>query len=133
MVAAFRSRTGASRQILVAALERRFELLLSVPLILEYEAVLNRPEHLAASGLTNRDVERVLDALSAVATPVKLAFRWRPRMRDPNDDMVLETAANAHAEAIVTFNRRDFEAAEKTFGCAVLLPGAALQRIRRNP
>jgi putative PIN family toxin of toxin-antitoxin system len=132
IVAAFRSRTGASRQILLAALEQRFELLLSVPLILEYEAVLNRPEHLAASALTNRDVDRVLDALAAVAKPVKLAFRWRPRLRDPNDDMVLETAVNGNAGAIVTFNQRDFEEAKKGFACTVLLPVAAPRQIGRN-
>jgi len=133
MVAAFRSRSGASRQILLAALDRRVELLLSVPLILEYEAVLLRPEHLAASGLNRLEVERVLDDLAAVAKPVRLAFRWRPRLRDPNDDMVLETALNGNAGAIVTFNQRDFEEAKRSFGCAVLLPAAALQQIRSNP
>jgi putative PIN family toxin of toxin-antitoxin system len=133
MVAAFRSQRGASRQILLAALACRFELLLSVPLILEYEAVLNRPEHLAASGLTSREVERVLDDIAAVAKPVKLSFRWRPRLRDPNDDMVLETAVNGNADAIVTFNQRDFEKAKRSFGCAVLLPAAALQQIWRSP
>jgi putative PIN family toxin of toxin-antitoxin system len=133
MVAAFRSQIGASRQILLAAVARRFELLLSVPLVLEYEAVLNRPEHLAASGLTSVEVEHVLDDLAAVAKPVKLAFRWRPRLRDPNDDMVLETAVNGNADAIVTFNQRDFEEAKRSFACAVLLPAVALQQIRRNP
>ena len=133
MVAAFRSRRGASRQILLCALARRFELLLSVPLLLEYEAVLNRPEHLAARGLTSLEVGRVLDDLAAVAKPVKLAFRWRPRLRDPNDDMVLETAVNGNARAIVTFNLRDFEEAKESFGCAVLLPAAALQQIWRSP
>lgn len=133
MVAAFRSQRGASRQILLAALARRFDLLLSVPLILEYEAVLNRPEHLAASGLISREVDRVLDDIAAVSKPVKLAFRWRPRLRDPNDDMVLETAVNGNADAIVTFNQRDFEEAKRSFGCAVLLPAAALQQIWRSP
>lgn len=132
MVAAFRSQRGASRQILLGALARRFELLLSVPLILEYEAVLNRPEHLVASGLNSLEVERVLDDIAAVAKPVKLAFRWRPRLRDPNDDMVLETAVNGHGGAIVTFNRRDFEDAQRSFGCIVPSPAAALQRIGRS-
>lgn len=131
MVAALRSAHGASRQLLLAALDHRFELLLSVPLILEYEAVLTRPEHLAACGLTVDEVGVVLDDVAAQATPVRLAFRWRPRLRDPNDDMVLETAINGGAEAIVTFNRRDFVAGIAGFDCIVLLPGVALQRIRR--
>jgi putative PIN family toxin of toxin-antitoxin system len=132
VVAALRSKEGASRQVLLAALARRFELALSVPLVLEYEAVLNRPEHLLASGLTARDIERVLDDLVAIATPIKLAFRWRPRLRDPKDDMVLETAVNGHAHAIVTFNSRDFAVATPTFGCAVLSPLEVLLQIRRG-
>jgi putative PIN family toxin of toxin-antitoxin system len=132
IVAAFRSRRGASRVILLAALERRFDLLLSVPLILEYEAVLNRPEHLAASGLTSLEVAQVLDDVAAIAKPVKLAFRWRPILRDPNDDMVLETAVNGNADAIVTFKQGDFEQAKRSFGCSVLLPAAALQQIWRS-
>lgn len=134
LVAALRSSKGASRQLLLGALNHRFELLLSVPLILEYEAVLTRPEHLAACGLSGKEVERVLDDLASVARPVRLAFRWRPRLPDPNDDMVLETAVNGNANAIVTFNQRDFEETTMSFACAVILPGVALQKIRRpNP
>src|SRR5712691_1438301 len=141
LVAALRSSRGASRQLLLGALDRRFELLLSVPLILEYEAVLTRPEHLAACGLRCEEIERFLDDLASVARPVRLAFRWRPRLSDPNDDMVLETAVNGNADAIVTFNQRDFKETRRGWGavgaysppnidCAVILPGAALQQMR---
>jgi predicted nucleic acid-binding protein len=132
MVAALRSERGASRQLLLAALNRQFELLLSVPLILEYETVLSRPEHLAACRLSSAEVGRVLDDLAAVARPVRLAFRWRPRLSDPNDDMVLETAINGSASAIVTFNRRDFVAGTNAFRCAVISPAVALQEIRSS-
>lgn len=131
MVAALRSDRGASRQLLLAALNRQFELLLSVPLMLEYEAVLTRSQHLAACGLSSDDVGHVLDDLAVVATPVRLAFRWRPRLADPDDDMVLETAINGRARAIVTFNQRDFADVGNDFNCAVILPAAALQQIRR--
>lgn len=130
VVAALRSDGGASRQLLLDALNRRFELLLSVPLILEYEAVLTRPQHLAACGLSSADVGRVLDDMAAVARPVRLAFRWRPRLSDPDDDMVLETAINGSATAIVTFNQRDFSSGIKGFSCAVILPATALLKMR---
>jgi putative PIN family toxin of toxin-antitoxin system len=130
VVAALRSDRGASRQLLLAALNRQFELLLSVPLILEYESVLTRPEHLEACGLTRAEVGQVLDDLAATATPVRLAFRWRPQLADPDDDMILETAVNGGASAIVTFNQRDFVAGTRAFDCEVLLPGAALYQIR---
>jgi putative PIN family toxin of toxin-antitoxin system len=130
MVAALRSDRGASRQLLLTALNRQFELLLSVPLMLEYEAVLTRPQHLAACGLSSAEVAHILDDLAAVARPVRLAFRWRPRLPDPDDDMVLETAINGRASAIVTFNRRDFADAGKDFDCAIILPATALRQIR---
>ncbi len=130
MVAALRSDRGASRQLLLAALDRQFELLLSVSLMLEYEAVLTRAQHLAACGLSSAEIGRVLDDLAAVARPVRLAFRWRPRLPDPDDDMVLETAINGSASAIVTFNQRDFAKAGKDFNCAIILPATALRQIR---
>jgi putative PIN family toxin of toxin-antitoxin system len=134
LVASLRSSLGASRQLLLAALDGRFELLLSVPLILEYEAVLTRPEHLSACGLTGREIERILDDLASVARPVKLAFRWRPRLVDPNDDMVLETAVNGSAHAIVTFNQSDFEGTSAALQCDVIAPRTAIQNVRRlNP
>lgn len=130
MVAAFRSDAGASRQILLAALDRRFEMLLSVPLLFEYEAVLSRPEHLAASGASTEDVGAVLDEFAAVGKRVRLAFRWRPALPDANDDMVLETAVNGQADAIVTFNEQDFNPIAARFGCRVMRPGKFLSLLR---
>jgi putative PIN family toxin of toxin-antitoxin system len=109
VVAALRSAAGASRQLLVAALEKRFELLLSVPLLIEYEAVLTRKEHLKAAGLKAGEVMELLDALAMVSEPVVPHFRWRPLLRDPNDDMVFEVAFNGQADVLVTFNKRDFQ------------------------
>jgi len=53
---------------------------------------------------------------------------WRPYLRDPKDEMVLETAVAGGCDAIVTYNRRDFVGAEK-FGIQVLSPKAFLQQI----
>jgi predicted nucleic acid-binding protein len=128
MVAAIRSDAGASRRLLVAGLQRRLILLASVPLLIEYQAVLTRLEHLAASGLATDDVNILLDAVAAVAEPVRLAFLWRPIARDPDDDMVLEAAVNGRADALVTFNIRDFTGAAERFGIAVISPGEAVRR-----
>jgi putative PIN family toxin of toxin-antitoxin system len=110
MVAAIRSDAGASRRVLQAFLERQrgLTLLVSVPLLFEYEAVMTRPEHLRAARLSLADVSVLLDAVAATAEPVRLAYLWRPALRDVDDDMVLETAVNGAADGIVTFNRRDF-------------------------
>jgi putative PIN family toxin of toxin-antitoxin system len=126
MIAAIRSDSGASRQLIRLCLQQRCTLLISVPLVVEYEAVMTRPEHLATAGLTASDVGSLLDAIVMVGKPVRLAFLWRPMLKDPNDDMVLETAVNGQAHRIVTFNRRDFGNVAQRFGIAVCLPGETL-------
>jgi putative PIN family toxin of toxin-antitoxin system len=134
MVAAIRSDTGASRRLLVEALEDRFVMLVSVPLLIEYEAVMTRQEHLAASRLSVRDVKALLDAaVAAVAEPVRLDFLWRPVLNDADDDMVLETAVNGRADAIVTFNRRHFASVRKQFGIDALPPAEAVRRLEHRP
>ena len=132
MVAAFRSNRGASRQLLLAALARRFELLLSVPLMLECEAVLTRVEQLSAFGIGRREVAHVLDDVASIGRPVRLAYRWRPQLPDAKDDMVLETAVNGSADAVVTFNMADFVAMSDKFDCRVMLPRAALLELGRK-
>lgn len=120
VVAGVRSDSGLSRRLLVSALNRRFALLLSTPLMLEYESVLMRADHLTAAGVTAGEVTELLDALSIVGALVYLDFRWRPMLPDPNDDMVIETAVNGSADLLVTFNTRDFAVARKNFGVRVV-------------
>lgn len=129
LVAALRSDQGASRQLVMAALDRRFVMLVSVPLMLEYEAVLTREEHLAAAGITANDVDTVLDALAAVVEPVRLSFLWRPRLKDAADEMVLETAANGMADRLVTFNLKHLGEAALEFGVRALRPGRVLREM----
>jgi predicted nucleic acid-binding protein len=134
MVAAIRSDAGASRWLLSSALERRHGLtfLVSVPLLIEYEAVMTRPEHLKAARLSAVDVGVLLDAVAAVAEPVRLAYLWRPILSDADDDMVLEAAANGRADVIVTFNLRDFGRSAEHFGIAVMSPGAVVERLEKG-
>lgn len=129
MVAALRSPSGASAELL-----RRLDLglatmLVSVGLALEYEAICMLPEHRIVSGLTEGDVRAVLDYIVDRADRVIPWFRWRPRLRDANDELVLDTAVNGGADAIVTFNRRDYGAIPAEFGIAVLLPREVLRRM----
>ncbi|MGB7266955.1 MAG: putative toxin-antitoxin system toxin component, PIN family [Terracidiphilus sp.] len=126
LVAAIRSPGGASRKLLEAALSGQVQILISTALVLEYEAVLTRIEHLRVAELTLGEVEELLDAICRKALEVPIEFQWRPQLRDPDDEMVLEAAINGHAEAIVTFNRAHFASAAKQFGLMVLYPREAI-------
>ena len=131
IVAAMRSPSGASAAILRAA-RQGLPVLLSVPMALEYEAVCRQEEHRLAADLSDRQAEIFVTALIAMAEPVDRYFLWRPQLRDAGNEMVLETAVNGNAHAIVTFNLRHFQIAGKTFNCAVLLPREALRQIRSS-
>jgi putative PIN family toxin of toxin-antitoxin system len=130
MVAALRSPTGASAEFLRMARHEKFVLLVSVAIILEYEAVLKRAEHLSVAGLNIDDIDDLLDAICIFARPVTNHYRWRPMLTDPDDDLVLETATNGAADAIVTFNVFDFQRAKTVFGIDVERPGELLRRIK---
>jgi predicted nucleic acid-binding protein len=103
----------------------------SVPLALEYEAICSEAEHRLAAGLSDREVEIFLDAVVAMAKPVKTHFLWRPQLRDPGDEMVLETAVNGRADALVTFNVRDFGTVPARFGIEVMISRDLIGRMRR--
>jgi len=131
LVAAVRSRRGASRAWLRAILTGEATLLLSVPLALQYEAVLTRPEHLAAAGATVEQVTALLDMLFAISRPVEISFLWRPMLRDTDDEMVLEVAVNGRADRLLTFNERDFAGAGG-LGIVVEPPGPPWRSWRRG-
>jgi putative PIN family toxin of toxin-antitoxin system len=129
MVATFESPTGASRRLVSEVLEGRVTLLLSTSLMLEYEDVLTRSQTLARSRLTVGEVLEVLDELARICLPVGFDYRWRPAARDPDDDLVLETAINGSADVIATFNAKDTTVGAKLFGIAVERPGTVLRRL----
>ena len=131
LVAASRSRNGASYALLLALKARQFTTIASVPLLLEYEAVLKRPEQLMVSGQTVNTTDAFLDALCLFIEPVHLHYLWRPQLRDPADEMVLETALNGRAEALVTLNIADFVPA-RNFQLPVLTPGAFLRQLQEE-
>lgn len=129
VVSAMRSPSGASAELLRRVRAGRLQLGVSVTLAMEYEAVCVRDMHLQATGLTLADATNYVDAIVAIAQPVQVHFRWRPQLRDPADEMVLEAAVNARAVALLTFNLRHFQTAARLFGLPVLSPGEFLRSL----
>ena len=125
-VSALRSQRGASFALLQRIGTGLFDIHLSVPLVLEYEATARRNK--GGCPLTARQVGDVIDYLCQAGRKHRVHFLWRPRERDPQDDMVLEVAVAGRCDCIVTYNKKDFVDAA-SFGMDLLTPQEFLLRI----
>ena len=130
LVGALRSRRGASFRLLSLLGGKDFEINISVPLVLEYEDAAKR--NAREVGLTHGDIDDILDYICRVAHQCQIYFLWRPFLKDPRDDLVLEVAVEGGCDFIVTYNVRDFEGADR-FGVRVVTPGEFLRAIGALP
>lgn len=130
LVAAARSRQGASFALISSLPDPRFEIALSVALYTEWQAVLTRPEHLP-SGLRVEDVLGYLRYLTSIAHLQDVYYLWRPFLRDPNDDMVLECAVASGSQYLVTHNIRDFQRIGE-LGVTPITPASFLTLLRSS-
>lgn len=127
LVSAMRSDQGPAFQLLSRVGSGQFEISLSVALVFEYESVLRR-----RTSLTDEDIAALVDYLCTVGHRQKIFYLWRPSLRDPGDDLVLELAVASRSTKIVTFNGRDFAGAER-FGIAVTSPVQFLRQLGDSP
>ncbi|WP_274628389.1 PIN domain-containing protein [Arvimicrobium flavum] len=100
--------------------------LVSTALFLEYESVLKRPEQIAAHGFAVNEIDQFLAELAALAEPVETHFLWRPQLADITDELVLETAVNGRADALISHNVRDFAGVPARFGVKLMRPADCL-------
>ena len=126
MVAALRSPNGASAELLRQVLVGERTAMASVPLFVEYEAVMSRPEHLKAAGAAVADVQNLLDVLAGVVEPVEIRYLWRPQLTDADDDMVLECAVASGSRYLLTHNVKDFSGT-RTLGVHAMTPADFLR------
>jgi putative PIN family toxin of toxin-antitoxin system len=133
IVKAVRNFRGASAALIDAALDGRVTPLVSTALWLEYEAVVRRPEHWIWPGFNAAEADKFLDLLAAICTPVEISFKWRGFLSDPDDEMVVEVALNGNAQALVTFNERDFAHVSAQFGLVLRRPDAILAELMTQP
>lgn len=126
IIAGLRSNRGASYRLLSLIGTGKFQIHDSVPLILEYEEVLQ--DQKAKLGLTRKSVDNLIDYLCAQANHHKIFFLWRPTLPDPYDELILELAVAGRCEFIVTHNLKDFSGSEQ-FGIRPITPGEFLRII----
>ena len=130
VVAALRSKHGASNALLQQLNDPRLTLHVSNALLLEYDEVLHR-EHVAL-GLSERQMSDLLDGFCHLAVKHYELFLWRPAARDPDDDFLIDLAVAARATHLITHNLRDLETAGKRFGISVVTPGQFLAILRTD-
>ena len=130
VVAALRSRQGASFKLLSLLKENLFEIAISVPLLFEYEDALVR--YVSAGLYMEQEIDNFLDYICRIARRQSIFFLWRPFLPDSNDDMVLELAVAAGCEAIVTHNQRDFLGTER-LGVRIDTPRDFLRILEEPP
>jgi putative PIN family toxin of toxin-antitoxin system len=129
LVAAARSSKGASYQLISKLPSSKFELAVSIPLYLEYQDVLLRPE-VKPGNISNADVISFVRKILDYSHKQSIYFRWRPWLKDPNDDMILELAIASQSSYIVTFNLRDFQNIE-LFGIEAISPSDFFEIVRK--
>lgn len=125
-VSALRSRRGASYKLLLLIKSNKFQINISVPLVIEYEEAAKRI--IEETVLNNKEIDYILDYIIGKANRWPIHYLWRPQLSDPDDDMVLELAVTANCKYIVTYNGEDFKGSEK-FGVTPITPKNFLQRI----
>ena len=120
------SSKGASFQVLRAIEEGRFKMVISTTLLFEYEDILRRNQ--VDLGLSNQEMEKILDYFCMKSEHQKIYFLWRPRLPDPKDDHLLELAIASGTKLIVTYNTKDFKGAEE-FGVRSINPKELLEEV----
>lgn len=124
LIAALRSSSGASHQIILAADRGDFQMAMSVPLLAEYDDVSSRPT--TGIKIPTSALDAIIRRIAQMAYKQQIYYLWRPLLPDPKDDMVLEVAIASGATHIVTFNRKDLRLASQ-FGITVLTPAAFIR------
>lgn len=119
IVSALKSRKGFSFKLLSIIDDERLHISISVPLILEYEDAIKREK--TKIGLNFEDIDAILDYLCYVGKKREIYYLWRPILKDPKDDMILELAVESESDLIITFNKKDFEGINKV-GIKVFTP-----------
>ncbi len=126
LLSGLKSRNGLSFKLLERVLTNDVRLAISTPLILEYESTLKKV--LVPGTLSLNDVDTLLDSICSMGVQARIYYLWRPYLKDPYDDHILELAVAAGSKYIVTYNRKDFQGIER-FGIQILEPREILRLI----
>ena len=127
LVAAFRSRLGASFEMVRRLRFGQWTAVVSNHLLYEYEEVLKRQApHL---GLSLEDADELLNAICARAEECLLSHGWEPILHDPDDEPLVQLAVESNARRIVSHNTRHLQPAVQ-LGVELLRPNEFLDKLK---
>jgi putative PIN family toxin of toxin-antitoxin system len=124
IVAGFRSNQGASYKLLSLLNDSRWQINLSVSLVLEYEAILKRQQN--SLTLSPLEIEEAIEDICSIANLRSIFYTWRPTANDPDDDFIVDLAVKCQADFLITYNKKDF-ASVSSFGIQVIDPKQFLE------
>jgi putative PIN family toxin of toxin-antitoxin system len=126
LYAALYSSLGASYQILKRISHGRIKIVVSTTLLFEYEDILYRKK--SDLGISDQQIQIILDNLCDLSSFQKIFFLWRPYPKDPKDDHILEVAVASCTATIVTHKLKDFKGVEM-FGIKAITPKKLLEEL----
>ena len=129
LISGLQSRRGKSFQLLQLLYDEKFTILVSVPLVLEYEALLKKK--LDRNIFTDKDIEEFIDYLCKISEHFKIYYLWRPFLKDPFDDHLLELALTSGCDYIVTYNIKDFRKARE-LGIMAITPAEFIDILKED-
>lgn len=130
VLSAFKSKNGAPYELLRRLAEDQFEIAISVPLIMEYEEILKAK--LDESIFSTDDIDTIINYFCKIGVTAEIFYLWRPCLKDPEDDHILELAVAANCSCIVTYNKKDFAGIER-FGLQTVDAAEFLEMLRKDP
>ena len=126
LIASLYSRRGYAYALFSQINNGNFGINLSTPLVLEYEDVAKRM--VTKLAISIQDIDAIIDYICSVGNQHKVFYLWRPFLKDPKDDMVLELAVAAKCDYIITYNKKDFKHVKSQFGISIVTPDEFIQK-----
>ena len=128
-ISALISKESNSREIVRLALQGKLAPQMGESLFHEYESVMKRSKIQKSCPLNKDEQVELFNAYLAVSRWNEVYYLWRPNLKDENDNFVIELAVASGAEVVITYNLKDFEISELSFGCKIVTPEEFIKEI----
>ncbi|MGE0737914.1 putative toxin-antitoxin system toxin component, PIN family [Sulfurimonas sp.] len=116
------TKESKARELLRLVFQAKLSPQMSEALLREYEDVMKRKKIQESTPLTLLEQNELFEAYLSSCRWNEIYYLWRPNLKDENDNFVVELAVASGAEAIITYNVKDFQSAELIFKHKIIRP-----------